>query len=327
MNFPPIFALAFFGLLDTIAFVFDIFAITAPIGILITTFSTFIYICWLFQRYGFKKTRERLFSLNKVRKSKWLKSGIKIFGASVIPYLNVWAVWDDHKEDLKEEKNKKMIRVNLGNEATGQVEDINQEQETDNLETITEDNTDIEEESEVNTPEVKKDRLQELEETRQDRNMEGIKRQKQEMVNTEGSKTDDYSIFNKSKKFNLNPQKIRSQNKTIDEIVGGLKSGQSFEDYDIDYTGKKMLDTNEPEYYRNSLEQQNTEAKKTTDKLTQQGNVRIQEQKDTDIVNLQRILKFNENRFGVDALAVKRIRERLQKIDKNKKEAKDELTI
>lgn len=102
--FPPIFAYVIFFILDLIAFVLDLTVVASIAGVFISFLSTFFYILWVFFRYGPGKATEKLFSF----KNKTGKKIMKIFGGSVIPFVNVWAVYDDYKQELKEYRNKEL---------------------------------------------------------------------------------------------------------------------------------------------------------------------------------------------------------------------------
>lgn len=99
--FPPIFAYVIFGVLDFLALILDF---VLGIGILFSSFSTFLYILWVFFRYGPGKASEKLFNL----KNKTGKKLMKILGGSIIPFVNVWAVHDDYKQEKREYKNKEL---------------------------------------------------------------------------------------------------------------------------------------------------------------------------------------------------------------------------
>ncbi len=110
MIFPPIFSLTLFFILDLLELVFDIFVITSSLGVFLSILSTIFYIIILLFKYGPNKTKERLFTFKKVPRTKAFKKIMKVFGASIIPFMTTWAVWDDYKEDL-EEKSKKEIEA------------------------------------------------------------------------------------------------------------------------------------------------------------------------------------------------------------------------
>lgn len=105
MIFPPIFAYVGFFILDLIAFVFDITGIFAEVGIFISSLATFAYFGWVFVRYGPKKMSEKLFNW---RKGKVFKKVMKTVGGSIVPFVNVWAVYDDYKQELEDAKNKEL---------------------------------------------------------------------------------------------------------------------------------------------------------------------------------------------------------------------------
>ena len=102
--FPPIFAYVIFGILDFIAFILYITGIFAIAGLFFSFLSTLLYILWVFFRYGGSKAVEKLFNL----KQKTAKKLMKLLGGSTIPFVNVWAVYDDYKQELKEYKNKEL---------------------------------------------------------------------------------------------------------------------------------------------------------------------------------------------------------------------------
>ena len=102
--FPPIFAYVIFFILDLIAFVLDLTVVASIAGVFISFLSTFIYILWVFFRYGGTKASEKIFNF----KNKAGKKAMKIFGGSVIPFVNVWAVYDDYKEEMREYRNKEL---------------------------------------------------------------------------------------------------------------------------------------------------------------------------------------------------------------------------
>lgn len=104
LPFPPIFAYTIFFILDFIAFIFDITVVASIVGVFISFLSTFLYILWVFFRYGPGKATEKLFNL----KQKTAKKLMKLFGGATIPFVNVWAVYDDYKEEKKEFRNKEL---------------------------------------------------------------------------------------------------------------------------------------------------------------------------------------------------------------------------
>lgn len=101
MLVPPIFAYVIFFVLDFLAFIFYIFGVTAPIGAFLTSFTTGLYILRTLFKYGPKRTGEKLFKYRNISNKKLAKKLMKVFGSSIIPFLTVWAVHDDYKEDLQ----------------------------------------------------------------------------------------------------------------------------------------------------------------------------------------------------------------------------------
>lgn len=93
--FPPIFAYVIFFILDFIAFILDITVVASIAGVFLSFLSTFLYVLWVFFRYGPGKAAEKIFNL----KNKTGKKLMKLFGGAVIPFVNVWAVYDDYREE------------------------------------------------------------------------------------------------------------------------------------------------------------------------------------------------------------------------------------
>ncbi|MBP9766148.1 MAG: hypothetical protein KBD12_02930, partial [Candidatus Pacebacteria bacterium] len=63
--FPPIFAYVIFFILDFIAFILDITVVASIAGVFISFLTTFLYILWVFFRYGPGKAAENLFNLKQ----------------------------------------------------------------------------------------------------------------------------------------------------------------------------------------------------------------------------------------------------------------------
>lgn len=103
MTFPPIFALAIFGILDFMELVFDITGIAAPVGLFLSFLSTLLYFLYVFLRYGKEKAIEKLFKYKNVSKKKVTKKVMKVFGNTIVPFVTVWAVWDDYQEEKRRE--------------------------------------------------------------------------------------------------------------------------------------------------------------------------------------------------------------------------------
>ncbi len=104
MKFPPIFSLAIFFILDTIALVFYLLVFTAPAAVFLKNITLALYIARTYAVYGSKKTVIKLFKFKGSSRKDIFKKAIKLGGGSLIPYVNVWAVWSDYKDDLREEK-------------------------------------------------------------------------------------------------------------------------------------------------------------------------------------------------------------------------------
>ncbi|MDD3940289.1 MAG: hypothetical protein PHQ01_01785 [Candidatus Pacebacteria bacterium] len=103
MTFPPIFALAIFGILDFIELVFDITGIAAPVGLFVSFLSALLYFLHVFLKYGKEKAIEKLFRYKNVSKKKVTKKVMKVFGNTIVPFVTVWAVWDDYQEEKRRE--------------------------------------------------------------------------------------------------------------------------------------------------------------------------------------------------------------------------------
>lgn len=102
MVFPPIFAYIIFFILDLLALVFYLFVITTPLGTIMTSFTTGLYLLRTLFKYGPQKTAEKLFKYRNIPQKKVIKKIMKVFGSSVIPFLTVWAIHDDYKEEIAE---------------------------------------------------------------------------------------------------------------------------------------------------------------------------------------------------------------------------------
>lgn len=111
------FAIVIFVILDVIAFVLDLTAVASIAGVFISFLSTLFYILYVFFVYGSSKAVEKLFSF----KNKTGKKIMKIFGGSVIPFVNVWAVYDDYREEkkIKENKEKGITEDSSQNKGSG----------------------------------------------------------------------------------------------------------------------------------------------------------------------------------------------------------------
>ena len=113
--FPPIFAYVIFFILDLIALVLDITVVASIAGVFISFLSTFLYVLWVFFRYGPSKAAQNLFNL----KQKTAKKVMKLYGGSIIPFVNVWAVYDDYKQEVREYKNKELGITEEAEESKG----------------------------------------------------------------------------------------------------------------------------------------------------------------------------------------------------------------
>jgi hypothetical protein len=212
------FGLVIFFILDLIAMVFDIFVITSPLGVFVTFLSTLTYILYTFMVYGKIKGTSKLFDFKKNFKQKAFKKigkkAFKLIGGSTIPFVNVWAIWDDYREAKKEEEAKKQqLRIEI------------EEKQAEN-----------------------KMRQQEIEEYQK------IEKGAIEKENEEVEKASQNSKENQYEEERVNPwivgnksrgRDIARRGKTIQEEVSGIKTGMSREDYDegiVDYSKKETYD-------------------------------------------------------------------------------------
>lgn len=100
MVFPPIFAYVIFFILDLLSLVFSMSVFLAPLGIVITNITTILYIGRVYFKYGPEKTVEKLFKYKNIPSKVLTKKVMKVFGSTVIPFITVWAIYDDYKEEV-----------------------------------------------------------------------------------------------------------------------------------------------------------------------------------------------------------------------------------
>lgn len=134
MTFPPIFALVIFGILDFIELVFDITGFGAPVGVFLSFLSTLLYFIQVFMRYGWKKMVEKLFKYKGIPKKKAAKKVMKVFGNTIIPFVTVWAVWDDYQEEKKDITSKSIGKNNQKTEG-GVTKELYENQTTESSST------------------------------------------------------------------------------------------------------------------------------------------------------------------------------------------------
>ena len=92
----------FFFILDTLALVFMLLIFTMPAGIFINFFSNVCYFIFLLLRFGPQKTSEKLFKFKGQTKSQNIKRIFKVVIGDFVPYVNIWSVYDDFKQERKE---------------------------------------------------------------------------------------------------------------------------------------------------------------------------------------------------------------------------------
>ncbi len=233
MIFPPIFSLILFFILDILEFVFDIFGISAPVGVFLSVFSTMLYIILLFIKYGPKKARKRLFEFKKVPKTKAFKKVMKVFGASVIPFLTTWAVWDDYKEDLEEKKQKELeIKTQNQKFILEKEQNVQKELEAQKINQIKE--------------EADNENNQNIAENNQD-NQEGINNRwiKNNKVNPKNNQQNK----EENNKQNKEGENVKN-NKTTFEYLGG-KTGFNQKDYE-----NSTLDFSRTDAYQDYLKKE-----------------------------------------------------------------------
>lgn len=299
MILPPIFSLVLFFILDTMELVFDIFVITSPIGVFMSILSTILYILILLFKYGPKKTKERLFTFKKVPRTKAFKKIMKVFGASFIPFMTTWAVWDDYKEDLKE---KKTLQLVLEEEKK---KELNLKQKVASEQALLQKSEEVRMEEAPATSSVTSVSTESTGETgendlpvREDERMETPK-----------------NPWIKSTRKEITQK--RGNEKTISEEVGGMKTGLSREDYDAD-----IRDYSKPETYQTLIEEKRKE-KEERDKQTQKEAkvIRMQDVQKKK-TSLREDLEKSTRRYGKNANIVKDMRDKYREdVDEENKMA------
>lgn len=299
MILPPIFSLVLFFILDTVELVFDIFVITSPIGVFMSILSTILYILILLFKYGPKKTKERLFTFKKVPRTKAFKKIMKVFGASFIPFMTTWAVWDDYKEDLKE---KKTLQLVLEEEKK---KELNLKQKVASEQALLQKSEEVRMEEAPATSSVTSVSTESTSETgendlpvREDERMETPK-----------------NPWIKSTRKEITQK--RGNEKTISEEVGGMKTGLSREDYDAD-----IRDYSKPETYQTLIEEKRKE-KEERDKQTQKEAkvIRMQDVQKKK-TSLREDLEKSTRRYGKNANIVKDMRDKYREdVDEENKMA------
>lgn len=287
MILPPIFSLVLFFILDTMELVFDIFVITSPIGVFMSILSTILYILILLFKYGPKKTKERLFTFKKVPRTKAFKKIMKVFGASFIPFMTTWAVWDDYKEDLKE---KKTLQLVLEEEKK---KELNLKQKVASEQALLQKSKEVRMREAPATSSVTSVSTESTGETgendlpvREDERMETPK-----------------NPWIKSTRKEITQK--RGNEKTISEEVGGMKTGLSREDYDAD-----IRDYSKPETYQTLIEEKRKE-KEEKDKQAQ----KEAEQKKIQGIKVEQdireeLFKRSKRRYGKEAEETKKLKDK-----------------
>jgi hypothetical protein len=115
--------------------------------------------------------------------------------------------------------------------------------------------------------------------------------------------------------------------KTIDEEVGGIKTGQEFSDYDTDYKGKKIVDNNNPEYYENILSAQNKKEKEDQEKKREMQGLQKKKSLGEELAQMTRILSSAKEKYGKDSGIVKNLENKYEKMNPESRKGVDELTI
>lgn len=261
--------------------------------------STILYILILLFKYGPKKTKERLFTFKKVPRTKAFKKIMKVFGASFIPFMTTWAVWDDYKEDLKE---KKTLQLVLEEEKK---KELNLKQKVASEQALLQKSEEVRMEEAPATSSVTSVSTESTSETgendlpvREDERMETPK-----------------NPWIKSTRKEITQK--RGNEKTISEEVGGMKTGLSREDYDAD-----IRDYSKPETYQTLIEEKRKE-KEERDKQTQKEAkvIRMQDVQKKK-TSLREDLEKSTRRYGKNANIVKDMRDKYREdVDEENKMA------
>ncbi len=232
-----------FGILDFFELVFDILGITAPVGVFFSVLSTIFYMIILLFKYGPKKTKERLFTFKKVPRLKAFKKVMKVFGASIIPFMTTWAVWDDYQEDLEEAKKKKLDIEKQNIEAKNKININNKKEEINNTNIL----------ANKNINNINSNRVEEYKEN-----------DKEDNGKTFDIKSDTENTIKNPWMTPIKKEiKNKNEQKTISEEVGGMNTGLSREDYD-----ENITDYSKPKTYEDLIEAKKKE-KEEKDKRAQ----------------------------------------------------------
>lgn len=232
-----------FGILDFFELVFDILGITAPVGVFFSVLSTIFYMIILLFKYGPKKTKERLFTFKKVPRLKAFKKVMKVFGASIIPFMTTWAVWDDYQEDLEEAKKKKLDIEKQNIEAKNKININNKKEEINNTNIL----------ADKNINNINSNRVEEYKEN-----------DKEDNGKTFDIKSDTENTIKNPWMTPIKKEiKNKNEQKTISEEVGGMNTGLSREDYD-----ENITDYSKPKTYEDLIEAKKKE-KEEKDKRAQ----------------------------------------------------------
>lgn len=215
-----------FFILDSVALVFYLLIITAPLGTFVEFLTNGLYYVVSIMRYGGKKTADRFFNFKKGNK---MKKVIRLAGGSIIPYIHLWMIYDDNKQDIIEAKAKKMeAKLEIEKAKVKQVEALKQAQQqainNSQQNNFNQSNQELSDTS-VNQEGNLVENNQELSDT---------------SVNQEGELVENnpWMVSDKSRKLNKNKE-------TIAEEVGGIKTGLNRSDYDQYITDYSKVKTYE----------------------------------------------------------------------------------
>jgi len=148
----------------------------------------------------------------------------------------------------------------------------------------------------------------------------------------------DSGLYKKGEEGVMSKTQIANQNnsqtknniknkKTVDEEVGGIKTGQDFSDYDSDYKGEKIIDNNIPEYYENILSAQNKKEKEEQEKKREMQGLQKKKSLGEELAQMTRILSSAKEKYGKDSGIVKNLENKYEKINPESRKGVDELTI
>lgn len=226
MLLPPFFSYILFFIIDTLALVCYVSILLSPLGWIINLLGNFLYFTICLVKYGPQKTGERLFNF---RKGKKLKKVIKVLGGSFIPYVHIWSIYDDYKQDLEEIQVKK---ITAQTEAI-EIEKAKQAELVKETNLAREQSSSVQESRQGIGKEVTQNKQAEESETSEVES-EGDRREEREESRIENP----WLISQSRKSKKANPE-------TTLEEVGGIRTGLKREDYEDNLTNFSKVEAYE----------------------------------------------------------------------------------